>query len=103
MQGAVYWNSIQSGENEDMAFLPKYHLNADDLKQFHSTGIAFGAVPVYIGGELDEGSQPEIAVRNWYPEWALDVFEMMWITGVQMGAWDEDDANIPMRRTGGIS
>ncbi|MFY4037948.1 hypothetical protein ACOTJL_19560 [Achromobacter xylosoxidans] len=36
-------------------------------------GRMFGLVPVYIGDP--EGESPRVCVRNWWPEWMLDIGE----------------------------
>lgn len=41
---------------------------------FEYYGYMFGIVPVYVG---DPHGQVRIAVRNWVPEWVMDVMEVI--------------------------
>lgn len=39
-------------------------------KQFTHHGVFAGCVPIYVNAE---SGNYEVAVRNWWPEWMLDV------------------------------
>lgn len=42
-------------------------------QEYTHYGRMFGLVPVYIGDP--EGDCPRVCVRNWWPEWMLDIGE----------------------------
>jgi hypothetical protein len=51
-------------------------LTKEQIRQdYDHYGLMFGAIPVYIGGAETEA--PRVCVRNWWPEWLLDVGEVI--------------------------
>ena len=50
-------------------------LSKEEISEnFDYYGYMFGIVPVYVG---DPYGQARIAVRNWVPEWVMDVMEVI--------------------------
>ena len=57
-------------------------LSKEDInKDFDHYGLFYGIVPVYVG---DPYGEARVAVRNWIPEWTLDLanifFDLVTIT-----------------------
>ncbi len=65
-------------------------------------GRMFGLVPVYIGDP--EGECPRICVRNWWPEWLLDVGEAVFglCVAVRLSLDHDYEALFPIVITGEI-
>lgn len=51
--------------------IPKSEIKND----FTHYGLAYGIYPIYISNHDTE--LPSIAVRNWFPEWGLDLLHCM--------------------------
>lgn len=59
-----------------MAILKR--MTDEELKNFQHVGFIFGFVPVYIGNLNSDC--PLVEVRNWYPDWLLDVGHFLFDT-----------------------
>lgn len=54
---------------------------ASDLgTRYTHFGRFYGIVPVYLGDPFGPG--PDVAVRNGWPDWLLDVADMVWNAAV---------------------
>lgn len=79
-------------------------LSKDQIrKDYDHYGRMFGLVPVYIGDA--EGPSPRVCVRNWWPEWLLDVGEAIFgaCVWVKTAMDPEYEPMYPIVLTGKIS
>lgn len=51
---------------------------AEIRKRFTHYGLFWGCVPVYVN--MRNAECPDVATRNWVPEWSLDLAD--WLSGI---------------------
>lgn len=70
-------------------------------RDFTHVGLMFGLVPVYIG---DPEGECRVCVRNWWPEWLLDVAEVLMNSAITVKCWLDPyyEPMYPMKITGKI-
>lgn len=59
---------------------------------FTNLGLAYGIIPVYVG--FPESDYPAISVRNWMPEWPLDLLIWLHDMSTFLGV---PDCGVPIR------
>ncbi|MNU46282.1 hypothetical protein D3C71_351410 [compost metagenome] len=58
-----------------MAILQR--MSAEEIcAEYTHYGRLYKVVPVYLGEPF--GDAPKVAVRNWWPDWLLDVADWVW-------------------------